>query len=102
MLIIKKLSKMIKEEICDAEKYAKCALNHKEDDKALAEMFYTLANEELRHMEMIHAQVTRLINDYRNKKGDPPEGMLAIYEYIHEEQIEAVAEVRNLLSMYKG
>lgn len=102
MLIIKKLSEMIKEEIHDAEKYARCALNHKEDDKILADTFYTLSNEELKHMEMLHDQVARLINDYRKTKGEPPEPMLAIYNYLHEEQINAVREVKVLLAMYKG
>lgn len=102
MLIIKKLSGMIKEEIGDAEKYARCALNHKETDKALADTFFTLANEELKHMEMLHTQVVRIIDDYRKTKGNPPEGMQAIYDYVHEEQIEAVKEVKVLLSMYKG
>ena len=102
MLIIKKLSEMIKEEIHDAEKYAGCALSHKEDDKTLADTFYTLSNEELKHMDLLHDQVVRLINDYRKTKGEPPKEMLAIYNYMHEEQIDAVKEVRILLSMYKG
>ena len=93
---------MIKEEICDAEKYANCALQWKEEDKALADTFYSLATEELKHMEALHQQVTRLITDYKAKKGEPPEGMKAIYDYIHEEQIEAVQEVKVLLAMYKG
>jgi len=102
MLIIKKLSKMIKEEICDAEKYADCALKYKEDDKNLADTFYTLATQELQHMDMLHQQVVRLINDYRAKKGEPPEVMKALYDYVHEEQIEQVKEVKMLLAMYKG
>ena len=102
MLIIKKLSKMIKEEICDAEKYANCALKYKDEDKVLAETFYTLANNELQHMDMLHTQVARLIADYRAKKGDPPKEMQALYDYIHEEQMENVKEVKVLLAMYKG
>ena len=102
MLIIKKLSKMIKEEICDAEKYANCALKYKDEDKALAETFYTLASQELQHMELLHAQVVRLINDYKAKKGEPPVEMQAVYDYIHEEQMDDVREVKVLLSMYKG
>ena len=102
MLIIKKLSKMIKEEICDAEKYANCALKYKDEDKALAETFYTLASQELQHMELLHAQVVRLISDYKAKKGEPSEAMQAVYDYIHEEQIENVREVKVLLAMYKG
>ena len=102
MLVIQKLTKMIKEEIGDAEKYANCALKYKEEDKALADTFYTLANEELQHMDRLHTQVTRIINEYKAKKGDPPALMQAVYDYLHEEQIEKVKEVKILLTMYKG
>ena len=101
MLIIKNLSKMIKEEIRDAEKYANCALKYKDDDKVLAETFYTLSTEELKHMEMLHSQVTRLINDYKSKNGNPPETMQALYNYVHEEMMDNVREVKVLLGMYK-
>lgn len=102
MIAIKNLSKQIKEEICDAEKYAKEALMNKDTDKSLADTYYTLATQELQHMDMLHQQVVRLINDYRSKKGEPPADMQARYDYIHEEQIESVKEVKILLSMYKG
>lgn len=65
MEIIKKLSDMIKEEIGDASKYAKCALVNKDSDKILSDTFYTLANEELKHMDMLHAQVTRILTSSR-------------------------------------
>ena len=102
MIEIQNLSKQIKEEICDAEKYAKEALMNKDTDRALAETYYTLANQELQHMDMLHAQVVRLINDYKAKKGDAPADMQARYDYVHEEQIENVKEVKILLAMYKG
>ena len=101
MEIIKKLSDMIKEEIGDANKYANCALVNKDSDKILSDTFYTLANEELKHMDMIHTQVTRIIADYRKTKGDPPEGMMEVYDYLHKEQIDAVKDVKILLAMYK-
>lgn len=102
MKIIRKLCEMIDEEINDAEKYANCALKHKDEDKTLADVFYTLGNEELGHMEKLHAQVVRIINDYRAKKGDPPADMLAVYNYLHERAIEKTKEVKVLLQMYKG
>ena len=102
MLIIQKLSNMIKEEIKDAEKYANCALKYKEEDKALSETFYTLASEELQHMDRIHVQVIRIINEYKAKNGDPPALMQAVYDYLHGEWVENVKEVKILLGMYKG
>ena len=102
MLVIKKLSKMIKEEISDAEKYANCAMKYKTEDKALADTFYNLANEELKHMELLHAQVVRIIGEYKSEKGEPPEAMKALYDYVHEEEMDAVREVKVTLGMYKG
>jgi len=97
MKIIQRLSDMIEEEIDDAMKYAKCALEH-DDDPELERTFRLLASEELNHMNMLHTQVTRIIKAYREKNGEPPASMMAIYEYLHNRQIDKVAEVRALLS----
>jgi hypothetical protein len=102
MLCIKELSRHIKEEANDADKYVTLALEYKEKDRALADTYYTLAGEELKHLDMLHAQVTRIISSYRATKGEPPAPMMAIYEYLHEEMIENVAEVKVKLGMYKG
>ena len=77
MKIIEKLSGMIEEEIHDAEKYARCALQYKDDKEMhdVAEMFYKLSNEEMGHMNMLHSQVVSLIEAYRKEKGEPPEAM---------------------------
>lgn len=97
MKIIEQLSDMISEEIDDAMKYARCAKMH-EDDTELARTFKLLAGEELNHMNMIHAQVTRIIREYRETKGEPPADMMAVYNYLHGKQIGKAAEVRAMLS----
>ena len=101
MKIIKKLSDMISEELKDAEKYVKCALNHKDTEKSLADTFYTLSNEEMRHVNMLHTEVVKIIEQYRREHGNPPESMQAVYDYLHEKQIEHAAEIKAMQAMYK-
>ena len=101
MQIIKKLSKMIGEELDDAEKYARCALNHKDEDTSLAELFYSLSLEEMKHMEMLHKAVVRMIEEVRQSGRTVPEGMQEMYDYIHEQHIDHAKEVRMLQSMFR-
>ena len=101
MKIIEKLSDMIEDEIADAEKYAKCALNHEEDHPDLANTFYQLSLDEMHHMQMLHDQVVRIITDYRKANGEPPAPMLTLYNYLHERHIEKAAGVKAMQAMYK-
>mgnify|MGYP004717518925 FL=1 len=102
MKLIEKLSAMVDEEIEDAKKYAKCALKYKDERPALAKTFFDLSGEEMRHMSMLHAEVEAVIQKYRQEHGEPPEKMQAIYDYLHEKQIERAADVRRLQDMYRG
>lgn len=104
MQIIQKLSKMIEEEIHDAEKYIRCALELK-DNKELhdvAETFYKLSNEEMVHMTMLHNQVVALIETYRKTEGDPPKEMQMLYDILHQKHIDDAVTVKAMISMYKG
>ena len=101
MKLIEKLSDMIEEELDDAEKYVECALKHKDDHRSLADVFYTISTEEMRHVNLLHQEATRIIEDYRRDEGDPPENMLAVYDYLHRRQVEHATNIRVMQTMYK-
>lgn len=102
MKVIEKLEDFIDSEIHDAEVYAKCALKYKETDPTLAKLFYDLSTEEMRHMDLLHNEVVRQIEQYRKTKGEPPTSMQAVYDYLHEKQINEAKCVKEYQSMYRN
>lgn len=52
-------------------------------------------------MTILHTEAAKLIEQYRQQHGDPPEGMKALYDYLHEKQVDKAAEVKNLQGMYR-
>lgn len=102
MKLIQMLCEMVDDEIADAHKYAKCALKFKDTHPNLSKVFFDLSGAEMQHMTMLHTEVTKLIEKYRQEKGEPPEGMKALYDYLHQKQIDAAAEVKTLQGMYRG
>ena len=101
MKIIKILSEKIKEEISDAKSYAKMALEYKEEWPELSRTLYNLSTQEMEHMNLLHNEVSSIIKKYRETKGEPPVEMMAVYDYLHKEQIDNAAEVKTLQNMYK-
>lgn len=102
MKLIQMLCEMVDDEIADAHKYAKCALEYKDTHPNLSKVFFDLSGAEMQHMTMLHTEAAKLIEKYRQEKGEPPEGMKALYDYLHRKQIDAAAEVKTLQGMYRG
>lgn len=95
MVIIKDLCKMIREELDDAEKYAKEYVLTADKDPRLADMFKRLANGELEHANMEHAEAVRLI---RESGKEAPESMQAVWDWEHELLTEKTAKIKLMLS----
>lgn len=97
MKVIEQIADMIDEEIEDAMKYARCAIQN-DSDVELSRTYRTLAGEELGHAMRLHEQVVRLIKKYRDEHGEPPEKMMDRYEYMHERHMKKYADVKVLLA----
>ena len=102
MKIIQVVSDRIEDELEDAWWYAEHAVLYKEDYPHLADTFSRLSEEEMRHMNMLHAEVVSMIDQHRKEKGEPPKEMMAVYDYLHKRQIDKASEVKVLQGMYKG
>jgi DNA-binding ferritin-like protein (Dps family) len=101
MKVIKILSDKIKEELHDAKSYAKMAIEYKEEYPELSRTLYNLSTQEMEHMNLLHNEVTAIIKKYRDTQGEPPPDMMAVYDYLHKEQIDMAIEVKTLQNMYK-
>lgn len=100
MKLIEKLSEMIEDEIEGADCYITMALKYKDEDPDMARTFYTLSMQELDHMTALHGLVVAAIDKYKREKGEPPEGMKALYDYLHGKHIEYAADVKTKQSMF--
>lgn len=100
MQVIKCLSENIESTLDAAEENIKKAIQYKMDFPIAAKAFY---NQSITLMDSIkgqHEAVVALIEAYRKEKGEPPAPMMAVYNYLHERQINQAAAVKNLQDMY--
>ena len=102
MKIIKCLSELIEEELEDARKYIDLARKWKADEPEAAELFYELSVCEMEHMDRLHKEATEQIESYREEHGDPPEGMMTLYNYLHNKHIGKATEIKVRQGMYKA
>lgn len=101
MKLIEHIEDQISEEIDGATEYAKCALSKYEEYPDLAKAYYDLANDELEHVKILHSHVVKLINSCKSTKGEPPADMMAVYEYLHDKQIEKINKIQLMLNTYR-
>ena len=102
MKLIQKISDMIDEELEGACDYGKAAVKYKEENPVLAKTFYDIATQELQHVTMLHEQVVKIIEEHRKTSGEPPAPMQAVYDYLHEKQIEKANKAKGDLATYRG
>lgn len=101
---MKKIADIVKDirhELSGAEHCAKMAMRYKEEDRSLADVYADTAAQKMATSNQYHSQVARVIREYRAEHGEPPEAMMAVYNWEHESMIEDMANVKALLEMYK-
>ena len=101
MKVIAKIVDFIEDELDGAENYAKCAIKYKIEYPKFATKLNELAKVEMTHVQQLHDEVVRFIEEYRRDKGEPPKEMLAIYNFEHEKQINRSAIIRKMIDDFQ-
>lgn len=101
MKIIKVISEKIEEQLDCAEWYIKKAIKTRNEFPDISKTFYNLSIGRMENIKTLHDQVVTLIKNYQSTEGDPPASMMAIYEYVHEKEINKTLGVKKLQDMYK-
>lgn len=102
MKLIKYLTDAIEEEIEGVKGYAKKAVELKDEHPGLAQVLYNISVQEDAHQAALHKEVVKIIEDHRRTHGEPPAAMMAVYEYIHQKHIDALADARRYQDVYKS
>lgn len=100
MKIIKCLSEDIECTLDMAEDDIKKAMMYKDEYPIAAKAFYTKSVMLMDSIKPQHDAVVGLIEGYKKEKGEPPEAMMAVYNYMHERHINKAAAIKALQEMY--
>ena len=100
MKAIAKIIDMIQDELDGAKEYALTALEWKKDYPKISQRLNELAGVEMQHSKILHGEVEKLIEEYRNQNGEPPESMLAVYDYEHKKMIKQAAQIKSMIDEY--
>ena len=95
---IRHLAEGIREELDDAEKYAREAVKHAEDPET-ASTYADLSRQELGHANRLHEMALRHIEKAKDAGLHPTEAEKAVWDGEHERMLDRAAHVKTLLSM---
>ena len=97
MKMIAEIVEDIREELEGAEHYAKKATQYKGIDERLASTYATMSSQELSHVDTLHTQAVRLIQDQKDSGKEVPDGMQAVWDWEHSHMMDRVARIKVLL-----
>lgn len=89
----------IREELDDAEKYAREAVKRTEDSPEDASTYADLSRQELGHANKLYEMAARHIEKAKDAGLPPTEAEKAVWNWVHERMLDRTAHVKTLLSM---
>ena len=100
MRVIKDICEDMEKTLDMAECNVKKAIEYKMDYPLAAQAFYNKSVAIMNTIKGQHDAVVSLIEGYKKEKGEPPAPMMAVYNYLHEKQINLVAAIKTLQDLY--
>lgn len=102
MKVIRDLVKVTKDELKDAERSLKMAMEYKSIDNATAIVFATIARQKIDNATgILHARQVALIKEHKSAGKEVPPAMQTIWDWEHEQIMEDVAYMESLMAQYK-
>ena len=101
MKSIKRMVKLIDDELAGAECYAeKMVESLSTDDRKSAEIYKGMANDEMRHAMTLHEKAVQMIDNLRTIYTAPQE-MLDKWETSHNDYIKRTGYIKQMIDVYK-
>ena len=98
---LKLLYSLIDDELADSMKYGEKAMKFRDTHPAMAELFYSLSLEEMKHKNMLHNQLVKEMNDCIEKHPDKGPAIDAVYDLMNERQTEWENSIRNYQTAFR-
>ena len=98
---LKLLFSLIDDELADAMKYAEKAMHCKGMNVPMAELFYSLSVEEIKHKNMLHNQLVKEMQNFIEENPEKELEVNAVYEVLNERQVEWENSIRTYQSSYR-
>lgn len=98
---LKLLFSLIDDELADSMKYGEKAMKYKDTNPAMAELFYSLSLEEIKHKNMLHNQLVKEMRDYVDLHPEKETEINAVYDLLNERQIEWENSIRGYQATFR-
>ena len=93
---------MMDEEVEGAETYARKAVEYKEKMPNLAKTFDAMSADEMKHANLLEAEINGAIANEKKAGHTVPPEMDAIYNFMHGHYADKLAMARVMQAKYKG
>ena len=98
---LKLLFSLIDDELADSMKYGEKAMHYKDTSPTMAELFYALSLEEMKHKNMLHNQLVKEMHECIENHPEDDIAINAVYNLMNERQTEWENSIRNYQTAFR-